>query len=464
MKKKIVSILFLIIILIANLSFASYSTVKMEVVEEPICEIEIGENSKFQKQLISKDLENKEVTLQLKVTNEDEVQKPTGELILLLDNSHSTDSMSDTGAIRRNLIIKSAQTLVTNLLKDNTSLKVGVVTFASLKTSNYDEEGTIKDANVLCKLTNDTSKITSSVSNIPEAGPRTNLEAGLELASQQFSSEDNNKYIILLTDGIPNLSLFDASATTEDKYLYSDYTINRTNTKLKSIVNNKVTLITMLTGIDTPETIVSGTDKTYSKIIEETFGTPKKPTAGMFYYISDEDIEKTITTDIYNSLVATNNTFKDITIVDYFPEEIVKNFDFAYVKNSNIGNISATVDEETNSITWTIPELKYGDTAIVEYKLKLKENFDSSIVDKVLNTNEKIDIKYKDFNDKDQNKTSTVTPKLKLTEPVVPETPKEAPKELPKAGTQSLIIFISLAAGISIFSIIKFRNISKKMK
>jgi len=58
MKKKILSILFLVLILIANFSFASYSTVKMEVVEEPICEIKFGQNSKFQKRLISKDLNN----------------------------------------------------------------------------------------------------------------------------------------------------------------------------------------------------------------------------------------------------------------------------------------------------------------------------------------------------------------------------------------------------------------------
>ena len=150
----------------------------------------------------------------------------------------------------------------------------------------------------------------------------------------------------------------------------------------------------MLTGIDTPDTIVSGTTKTYSDIIKEVFGTAQNPTAGMFYYISDEDIEKTITTDIYNSLMPTNNTFKDIVIEDYFPDEIVKNFDFAYVKNANIGNISTKIDEKTNKITWTIPELEYGKTAVVQYKLKLKQDFDSSIVDKILNTTQKIDMKY----------------------------------------------------------------------
>ena len=52
MKKKIFLGLFLILILVANISMASYSTVQMEVVEEPVCTIQIGENSSFEKKLI----------------------------------------------------------------------------------------------------------------------------------------------------------------------------------------------------------------------------------------------------------------------------------------------------------------------------------------------------------------------------------------------------------------------------
>ena len=87
MRKKIIFSLFLILILIANISLASYSTVMMEVIEEPICTIELGENSKFEKRLIEKNLNNKEVTLQLQVTNGEDNIKPTGELMLVLDNS-----------------------------------------------------------------------------------------------------------------------------------------------------------------------------------------------------------------------------------------------------------------------------------------------------------------------------------------------------------------------------------------
>lgn len=149
-------------------------------------------------------------------------------------------------------------------------------------------------------------------------------------------------------------------------------------------------------------------------------------------------------------------TLKDIKIIDYFPAEIINNFDFAYVSEANIGTISATVDKSNNSITWTIPELASGETATVQYKLKLKENFDSSIVNKILNTNQKVDITYKDYDNKEQTKTSDISPKLKLTEP---------PTTLPKAGITTFIVTGSIVAiSILIFSTAKLLIINRKMK
>ena len=106
MNKKLTFALFFIFItfLITNISFASYSTVTMSVVEEPVCTINIGENSKFEKKLVSKDLTNKEVTLQLKVTNEEISEKPTGEIVLVLDNSESMNHNTSTSEIRKKLI------------------------------------------------------------------------------------------------------------------------------------------------------------------------------------------------------------------------------------------------------------------------------------------------------------------------------------------------------------------------
>ena len=225
--------------------------------------------------------------------------------------------------------------------------------------------------------------------------------------------------------------------------------------KAETIKNSGINLITMLTGIDDPNGKPVATDRTYAEIINMIFGTPENPTAGHFYYVTDDQVETTITDDIYNSLLPTGASLKDITITDYFPKEIIDNFEFAYIQEANIGEISAEVNKENNSITWTIPELEYGKTATVQYTLKLKENFDSSIVGKILDTNEKVDISYTDVNNNPKENTSDVKPKLKLSEP---------PVVLPKAGTRIFISLIAVAGGFLVYSLVKLTILNKKMK
>ena len=447
MKKKIFITTLLLLIMLVNVSFASYSTVTMSVVEEPICTIQLSDNSKFEKKLISKNLQNKEVTLQLQVTNEEKSNKPTGEIMLVLDNSESMKLETSTGSVRKDLVFESAKTLVSNLLKDNESLKIGVVSFST--NTDVSKEGTTEDAQVVSKLSNDSNALLNSISSIEATGPRTDLEAGLEVASGEFTKTDNSKYMIVLTDGVPNVAL------NYDKVYYSDDVIAKTKAKLEALKKANVNVITMLTGINTPEGTPTGASKTYNQIITEIFGTQENPTAGTFYYVTDDKVESTIKTDIYNSLVPEEKNLKDIKIVDYFPKEIIDNFDFSYVSKANIGEISATVDKTNNSITWNIPSLAIGQTATVQYKLKLKENFDSAIVNKILNTNEKVDTTYTDFDNKSQSKTSDVSPKLKLAEP---------PATLPKAGTTTFIAITVLAVGLLVFSITKLTILKNIIK
>ena len=444
MKKKIFLILFLIIILMANFSFASYSTVSMTVVEEPVCTIEIGDNSRFEKRLISKDLSNKEVTLQLQVTNEEVADKLTGEVMIVIDNSESmTDEVE--GTTRKELVFESAKTLISNLLQDNTALNVGIVGFSS--NLDVSKEGTLEDAFLISELSNDVTTLTNAISNIQTNGVRTDLDAGIQLATQYFTDNATNKYMIVLTDGVPNI------AVNYDGSYYSDDVISKTRQTLINTTNNGIQLFAMLTGI-ADENFVPIGDKSYGEIISEVFGSQESPTAGNFYYVTDDMIEETITNTIYEDLIPTDKTFTDFTIVDYFPQEIIDNFEFAYVSNATHGNISAQVDPTTNSITWTIPELAIGETATVQYKLKLKENFDNSIIDKILDTNEKVDLSYTDPNGNPQEKTSDVTPKLKLTEP---------PAVLPAAGKTILIGFIVVASVLLVFSIVKLFILNRKM-
>ena len=449
MKKKIFLGLFLILILVANMSFASYSTVQMSVVEEPVATIEFGSNSKFEKKLISKDLTNKEVTLQLQVNNGEASKKPTGEIVLVLDNSDSMNNEITTNngkTTRKQLIFDSAKTVITNLLKDNKDLKISVVSFSTNTTAS--KEGTTEDATLVSGLSNSSSVLTNAIDSIEANGPRTDLEAGLDLASKQFSSTATNKYMIVLTDGVPNVSLG------HNNPYYSDDTINATKAKLQAIEKQNIKLFTMLSGISDESYVPSGTTKTFGEIINEVFGTTKTPTAGTFYYVSDDKIEETVTT-IYNSLMPISQSYKNIQIVDYFPKEIIDNFDFAYVEKANIGEISAKVDTTNNSITWTIPELASGQTATVQYKLKLKQNFDSNIVGKILNTNEKVDLSYNDFDNNKQEKTTDVTPKLKLAEP---------PAQLPKAGLNSILAGIIIITVLAIFFFVRFKKLNNDIK
>lgn len=447
MKKKIFLGIFLILIFIANMSFASYSTVQMEVVEEPVCTIQIGENSKFEKKLVNKDLANKEVTLQLQVTNEEQSAKPAGELMLVLDNSDSMNELvepdNEQSESRKDLIFESSRTLVSNLLEGNDNLQIGIVSFSSNVDSS--QEGTSADANVVAALSNNATELNNAISNIEANGPRTDLDAGITLASKQFTETDNNKYMIVLTDGVPNIALG------YNNPYYSDDVINTTKAKLQQLENEGINITTMLTGIEDENYTPITTTKTFGQIINEIFGTEENPTTGNFYYVTDDQVEETITKDIYNSLVPISQSYKDIVIKDYFPKEIIDNFEFAYVSDANIGEISAEVDPTDNSITWTIPELASGQTATVQYTLKLKEDFDSSIVDKLLDTNQKVDITYKDFNNNDQTQTSDVTPVLRLTEP---------PAVLPKAGMTTILITVGVAVvALLIFSLIRLSQL-----
>ena len=449
MKKSVFITLFLILILITNISLASYETVTMTVVEEPVCTIEIGENSKFEKKLIEKNLNNKEVTLQLQVTNEETSIQPNGEVMLVIDNSKSMEDTVDGSTTRQDLVIESAKTLVNTILNGNENLKVGVVSFST--NEDVSKEGTIEDANLVSDLSSNSEALISAISNIQYTGPRTNLESGLSLASQYFTEDVNNKYIIVLTDGVPNVAL------NYDGIYYSDDVIAKTKAQLQALDTAGYNVITMLTGISDADSIPATRpdEKTYGDIIEEIFGTEETPTVGKFYYVQDSEIEKTITEDIYNDLLPIEKILTDITVTDYFPQEIIDNFEFAYVSEPNIGTISTEVNTENNSITWTISELQPGETATVQYTLKLKEDFDSNIINKILDTNEKVDISYTDFNEEHVEDSSDVTPKLKLTEP---------PVVLPKAGTPIMITLFVIAIGLLGYSFVKFNNINRNMK
>lgn len=461
MKKKITLIIFLLITMIATTVFATANSadVTMEVVEDNVCTIKLNESASFEKKLIETDLTKKEVTLQLQVNNAAKSVIPSGEMMLVIDSSSSMDQVVSGNTTRKDLVLNSANKLVEDLLKANpTSLKIGVVTFSTgteKDENGYLITGTEADAQKVCDFTNDVSTLKTKISAIEGTGQYTNLDSGLKLAKSQYTSENNNKYMIVLTDGLPNLAVGH-----NDLVSYNGLTdvINETKSTLTSLEN--VDLITMLTGIDNEEATfrTDGTNTyTYGQVIQTVFGTEENPTKGKFYKISDDEIEQTITDKIYHDLLPVENSLNDIVVKDYFPQYIVDNFEMTYVDGIDVSNVSSEIDTETNSITWNLAKLEAGQTATIQYKLKLKDEFDEKIIDQILDTNEKVDITYKDFDGTSKEQTSDVTPKIRLTK--VPVDNTVAPDPIPKAGSPVVIMGGIIAISVVVFFGYKSRKI-----
>ena len=463
MKKKIALTIFLIIMMMTTSVFATAKSadVKMEVVEDNVCTIKLNEKANLEKKLVEYDLDKHQVTLQLKVNNAAEAKIPSGEMMLVIDSSNSMDQKVDDNTTRKELVLNSANKLVESLLKANpTTLKIGVVTFST--SSQKDENGNLiigteADAQKVCGFTNNVQTLKSKISAIEGTGQYTNLDSGLKLAKSQYTSEDNNKYMIVLTDGLPNIAIGYNDLTS---YKGLTDVITATKATLKSLDN--VDVMTMLTGIDTEDATfrMEGENKyTYGQVIQEVFGTESKPTVGKFYKINDNQIEKTITETIYRELLPVENALTDIVVKDYFPEYIVNNFEMTYVEGIDKSNVSAKIDTETNSITWNLAKLGANQSAMIQYRLTLKDEFDEKIIGEILNTNDSVEVTYKDFDGSSKTEKSDVTPKIKLTKIEVPVDNTVAPEPIPKAGSPMVIVGMILVVAVAMFFGYKSRKI-----
>lgn len=443
MKKKIISAILLLIVLLSTSVFAATTSSQkatLEIVENNICTINITDTAVFEKKIVDYDLEKKELTIGLKITNNavPPLDKPS-EIVLVIDNSLSMKETISTGGTRMEAVADSAKLLADELLKLDT-VKLSIVSF-----STGDNEGTITDAKLRTGLTNSKDSVMNAITEVSNdaTGVRTDIEAGITLASQQFTGTCESQFIILLTDGVPNISLG------TNKIEYSGTTATNTKNALTKLNNNKIQILSMMTGVT--DNTESQTGKTYKALAEEVFGTPEKPTVGKFYYITDNEIEETVSKTILNQLIAPeDDILTDIDIYDYFPQEIVDNFDFEYVTSPNLGEVSKDIDLQNNMIVWHIDTLGYGEVGTLSYKLTLKDTINEEIVKVILNTNEKVDITTKNVVNEDGSKkiiTSDVTPKVQLT---IPEEPKSddtiAPDPIPQTGTTILMtLLISIA-------------------
>ena len=467
MNKKILGIfcVFTFLFSLCSSSFAatvSASKTTMSVVDKSICEINLKDKGKFTKELTEFDANKKEATITLTLKNimeQENLTKPI-EMFLVLDNSHSMTSTYE-GKEKRQYVAETATSFVNALFDHYENAKIGIVSFSSVNLGST--LGTENDAKLLLGLSDSKDTVQNTITNYTTTeGPYTNIEAGLAIAEKNFTNNtDSQKYIVLISDGVPNLCL-----DTNTTLTYSGVIATNTKNKLVELKNKGYNIFPVLMGLSesnvqnpSAPTIADGSrNMTYRELAEEIFGTTSAPTAGNFYYIDYTNLSKTVNTDIFNKITySKDNTLKNIVIKDYFPREILENFNFEYVKSPNIGKVSAEVDISDNSITWEIELLKEGEVATLSYKLTLKDEYNEEIVDKILPTNTKVDIAFETVDGKG-NSNSDVSPKVKL---VVDKTISKDP--IPQTGVYN-VLFIILASTLIVFAVINFRRFKQLSK
>lgn len=456
-KIKIIGIITLMLaILFTTTVFAVNEDVTLEKVKDNICDIKLGNDGEVIKKLISVDNPKKEATLQIDVKNiksEEEQVKPS-EIFLVLDNSKSmTDNKVDNTRTRKEAVFTAAKTLVEKILEAQPNTKIGIVSFSA--SADTEKEGTLEEDAKLIKLpTSNLEEIKTAIDTIETLGYRTNIDAGVQIARDNFSEEENlNKHLILLTDGVPN------TVVGGPVNQYSGEVKTKTQETLQSVKDKGINIITVMTGVDStfkpdPDGNVcpEAAGKTYKDLAEEIFGTQENPNYGKFFYVTDNQVEATITQDIFENVVTIiKNEIKEIVLIDYFPDIILANYNFEIVEQANIGQVTATINTENNSITWNIGVLKAGETASFKYKLVLKENFNKEIINVETPTNEKVDVTYIDTNETNQKATSNVSPSI-----ILKKDNTQAETPIPQTGdttTFAVLAIITIAIIMAVYAI-----------
>ncbi len=483
MKKIFNSIITLLfVVLLSTNVFAATSVSKgdatMSLVENNVCNITFGEYGEFEKKMtqFNKDEKTIDISLTVKNNQKQEEQKDL-EAVLLIDTSKSMTekAVSINGSVftRKQLVVDAASQLITKLLKNNKDAKIGIVAFST--STDVTKEGTDEDARIITDtLTSDTTELTDALNEVLDEtnkdlfGPRTDIEVGLDTANKLLetsTNKDASKHIIILTDAIPNTSRTDRSKYDEGDViptvsdLYTEATADPTKKKLQELDEKGIDVISMLINISDEKITLSGrpedaTFKTYKDVANYVFGTSVNPTAGSVYYIYDTQIVDTVTNKIYEDLGPTSSyELTDIVIKDYFPQNIIDNFNFSVLEEASLGKIDAKINTKDNSITWTISELKPGEVGTFKYRLSLKNSFSSDIVGINLPTNKNVTIDYVENGKDGPQKENPKCPVVIIDVP--------APKKIPQTGNNTWFIVGGLIIASAFIGTLSFINYKK---
>lgn len=403
------------------------------------------------KKIVDSNPDTGEVSIELKLENikKEKEQKQifeNTEVYLLVSENISSDDKE------LSKYINNIEKLTSKIFKTNANTKVGIIGIKGTICDSYidksgkqvtgekdegDVPGRVSDSEIVVELTNNVDSIKNGLQKMNSSKTKyyNNLQSAIRLANNSYS-KNTNKILISLFDDVPLVSIgvkvkvnvgWFSEYTTLEEGVKDKHEKIATNTKkeILTLKESNVSFILLRPG-DTSYNenwYNSSGEKVLefdgSPYVKDLYGTIENPTYGKMYSFKDSNIDNIITENIYQDVKQKiQPDITNVKIIDYFPKEIIENFEFSYVNNPKLGSVSETIDKTNNTITWDIDKLKGNEVATLRYKLKIKDIKNVKILNKTISTNEKVILTYKDIAAKDFTLTLSSSPKIKLSEKI----------------------------------------------
>lgn len=226
--------------------------------------------------------------------------KDATEVVIAIDSSYSMVENSDI-----NLVKEKAKALARKIINQNSKAKVSISDNAGVQTG----------------LVNDATTLNNAIDAIT-FGKSSSFVDAITKAKSTFTSQNSDKYIILLTD---------ATDTVKEELI--------------KLVDQNITVISVLYDITNNE-----------------IGTPDNQVFGPVYMFNDLDDQQLVD--------YINRALTNLQLKAKLTDEIIKYFDIEILTEGQ----SSTMDGE--GISWNIDRIQNQETLKLKYKLTLKEDAD----------------------------------------------------------------------------------------
>ncbi len=306
------------------------------------------------------------------------------QIFLLIDNSASMITSTYNGKTKVEYQIDAAKKLVKSLLAKDDNIYIGIIAFGGR--SVLWQNLTKSESTLMNKL-----NIMESYAKLGGGiGGATNIKGALELTKESFvnKTEDSNRFIFLLSDGIP---LTDGSTEIYSEDLDDDELVRNklqtiadsTKNKMRQLIKEDIYLSALIT--------MTGEEE-IDNLVEYMCDVEKLK----FYHADDEEVTKIITQDVRDIII--QNYKENITEISkylsYFEgqddkerrEEVNNNFSIFNIENTQLFKVIDNYNgsNESKELAKQLSEKTWMSATTGEYTIKkynAQETEDAYIID-----------------------------------------------------------------------------------